>query len=94
VIVVAAVLIWRPWHREGVYQRHATSYGVKRALEGNQEPETLEALKALGREAAMPLLKAMKEADSISRSLGLHYNKLPQVFQKFIAIPLMGTTRQ
>ena len=87
--MIAAVLIWRPWQREAVYKGHRTSYWVKRALESNPDPETVEALKALGPEAAMPILKALKGSDSISRSLGLkHYNKLPRVFQKFIKQPV------
>ena len=88
-VVAAALLIWRPWHCESVYKGKPTSYWVERVLEGNADSENVRAIKALGPEAVLPLLKAMKESDSPFRPLGLkHYNNLPRVFQKLIKPPI------
>ena len=59
-ILFAALLIWAPWRHETTYKGHKTSYWVKRSLQGNLDSETLDALKAIGPDAALPLLKAMK----------------------------------
>jgi hypothetical protein len=63
IVLLVGLAVWRPWHHESSYHGKPTSYWVNQALQ-NQNSETIEAIKVLWPEAAMPLLKALKASDS------------------------------
>ncbi len=84
-VLAAAASVWRPW--EARYKGKPASYWINQARQ-NQKPETIEALKVLWPEAAMPLLKGMKQTDSALKSRLIRlYDKAPSFFQRLITRP-------
>ena len=84
-LTALALLAWRFSRHETIYNGNPSSYWVELAIRGDQSPETLDALKALGPEAILPLLDSMQGADSIGNSLfRWTYGKIPDRMRRYV----------